>query len=74
MDWVPWVINGLLALVMYFMKASADGTRIELKELRNSLDTVKDTYYKKEDFREFKDELWRRFDKVEKTIQEQIKT
>lgn len=73
MELIPWVLNGLLGLVMYFLKATSDSTKLELKELRHSLDTVKDTYFKKEDFREFKEELWRRFDKVEKTIQEQIK-
>lgn len=62
---LSFIINGLLGIAMYFMKMAHDNTREQLKEQRQEIVHIKDTYFKKEDFREFKDELWNRFDKME---------
>lgn len=59
------IINLLLGGVVWFMKNLYSETKTELKELKQDVDKVKDTYFKKEDFREFKDELWFRLDKME---------
>ena len=50
---------------MFFMKTSADTTKDRINKLETSLDHLRDTTFKKEDFREFKDELWVRMDKME---------
>lgn len=59
------IVNLLLGGVIWFMKQTYTDIREQVKEQRNELDRVKDTYFKKEDFREFKDELWTRLDKME---------
>ncbi len=59
------VLNILLGGVIWFMKQAYQEVKETQKELRQELNTVKDTYFKKEDFREFKDELWTRLDKME---------
>ena len=59
------VINLLLGGVIWFMKQAYSDLKEQVKEHRVELDRVKDTYFKKEDFREFKDELWTRLDKME---------
>jgi len=62
---ISFIINGLLSIAMYFMKQSHDATKEQLKEQRMDIAHIKDNYFKKEEFREFKEELWNRFDKME---------
>lgn len=62
---LSFVLNGLLGLGMYLMKNTNDFRNEEVKDLKEGLKKVQDTYFKKEDFREFKDELWVRLDKME---------
>lgn len=59
------VINLLLGGVIWFMKQSYNDLKDTVKEHKADLDKVKDTYFKREDFREFKEELWTRLDKME---------
>jgi hypothetical protein len=59
------IINLLLGGVLWFMKQTYADLKEAVKEHKQELDKVKDTYFKKEDFREFKDELWTRLDKME---------
>lgn len=59
------LINLLLGGVTWFMKQAYNDLKTEVKEHKQELDKVKDTYFKKEDFREFKDELWTRLDRME---------
>lgn len=59
------IINLLLGGVIYLMKQSYDDLKATVKEHKADLDKVKDTYFKREDFREFKEELWTRLDKME---------
>lgn len=63
-----FIINGLLGIAMYFMKLSHDTTKEEIKNIKVDLKEVRDTAYKKEDFKEFKEELWRRLDKIEQDM------
>ncbi len=65
---VSFVLNGLLGVTMYLMKLSHEHTKEELKDLKKSVENVKDTYYKKEDFKEFKEELWNRLDRMESQL------
>lgn len=59
------VINLLLGGVIWFMKQAYTDVKETVREQQKELDRVKDTYFKKEDFREFKDELWTRLDRME---------
>ena len=73
------VFNGLLGLVSYLLKlehkALKDDNKdlwVECKLIRKELDIVKDKYFKKEDFTEFKKELWARLDRMEDDFTRQI--
>ena len=67
-----FIVNGLLGLVMYFMKMSNDNMKADVKELQQEIKHVKDTYYKKEDFREFKEELWLRLDEIKMDFKREV--
>jgi hypothetical protein len=54
------------------MKQNSDGLRDRLAKVEDDVGKVKDTYFKKEDFREFKDELWTRLDKMENTFERRL--
>jgi len=59
------IINLLFGGVIWFMKQAYSDLKNQVKEHKQELDNVKDKYFKKEDFRDFKDELWTRLDKME---------
>lgn len=60
-----FVVNLLLGGIVWFIKHSYADLQNSQKELKRELDHVKEHYYRKEDFREFKEELWHRLDKME---------
>ena len=63
-----FLINALQGLAMYFMKVAHDNTKERLTSHQQSIDEIKDKYYKKEEFREFKEELFNRLDKMENSF------
>lgn len=69
---VSFILNGLLGVAMYFMKQSHEQTKELLHDQRKDIALIKDTYFKKEEFREFKDELWTRLDKMENTFERRL--
>ena len=69
---ISWVVNGLLAVVAYFLKLEHNSMKEDNKALWSELGVVKEKYYKKEDFLEFKRELWSRLDRMEEDFKHQI--
>lgn len=67
---VSFGVNALMGLVMYFMKMAHDNTKENIKRLEGEVKELRDTSFKKEDFRDFKQELWDRFDKLEKKVEQ----
>ena len=67
-----FVINLLLAGVLWFMKQEFIDLKTQLRDHQNDLKQVKEDYFKKEDFREFKKELWDRLDRMETSWTEKI--
>lgn len=59
------LVNLLLGGMVWLMRQAYLEIKDEQKLHKIELDKVKDTYFKKEDFKEFKDELWTRLDKLE---------
>ena len=57
---------------MYFMKQSHEELKTRLTNLEKFKDDAKDIYFKKEDFREFKEELWNRLDKIEISFDKKV--
>ena len=64
------IFNGLIGVALYFFKAANDLVKQEIHDLRKAVEVIKDTYYKKEDFNIFKQELWDRLDKLDSEIKE----
>ena len=62
---ISFIFNVLLGIIMVFMKQNNDALRERIKKVEDDMDRIKDTTVKKEDFREFKEELWLRLDKME---------
>lgn len=66
------IIQGLLGLVCFFLKQSYNELKEDNKTLWKELAYIKDKYFKKEDFMEFKKELWMRFDRLEDDLNSKI--
>jgi hypothetical protein len=60
-----FLFNGVLGIAMWLLKTSYAEVKEQLKQNSQAIDNVKDHYFKKEDFKDFKDELWKRFDRLE---------
>lgn len=67
---VVWLFNGVMAVALFLLKSNYTDVKETLKNHSDELNKIKMDYLKKEDFREFKEELWKRFDKLEDTIRD----
>lgn len=67
-----FLFNGVLGIAMWLLKQSYTEVKEQLKNNTQAIDNVKEHYFKKEDFRDFKEELWKRFDKLESRIDERV--
>lgn len=63
-QFLHWVLAALLTVLGFFLKGTID----RQKELENSYNNLHDIYVKKDDFREFKEELWKRLDDMKEEI------
>jgi len=64
--------NTLLGLVMYFMKQTNDAQKERIDKLEVHVQHLSDTAFKKEDFRDFRDQLWTRLDRMETDFKQQL--
>lgn len=67
-----WIINGLILIVGFFMRQTLSDVKEQLKDQKKELDYVKDHYFKRADFTEFKDELFARLDRDHAQILREI--
>jgi len=70
---ISWGLNALMGVAMYLLKNAHNDIKEQVKENRDAIARVKEEYFKKEDFREFKDELWGRLDRFEDSVKAQIR-
>lgn len=63
---VVWGTGGLIMILGYFLK----GTMDKLHEHEALLNTMHERYVKKDDFKEFKDELWQKLDDLKAQIKD----
>ena len=63
------LVNLAFGLIMYFMKLDHTNTKENLKRIEGEVKEVRDTALKKDDFKDFREELWKRFDRIEETVQ-----
>jgi len=66
------ILNGLLGIAMYFMKQNNDVVKKQIEDQRADINHIKENYFKREEFRDFKDELWVRLDKMEHTFERRL--
>lgn len=66
--YISFLLNGLLGVAMFFMKTNHDLTKEHIGSLRSDVEILKSSAVRKEDFKEFKEELWRRLDTMESHI------
>lgn len=59
-------IGGVVGIITWFLK----GTMDEIKEHRSQLSTMHERFVKKDDFREFKDELWEKLDDLKQQLKD----
>ena len=64
--------EAILAGLGYLMQTTVRDIKAELKEQRADLAHVKETYFKRADFTEFKNELWNRLDRFEQDVKDQL--
>jgi len=64
---VLFIINGLMGVIMFFQNQAIINNREKFKDLQDQQDVLRDKMMPKEDFREFKKELWERLDQLLKT-------
>jgi hypothetical protein len=55
---------------VWFVKRTVNNAEDNIKHLQNDLQTVKEKYLHKDDFREFKSELRTMFEEIRKDIQQ----
>lgn len=66
------VLNAVLGIGVWLMKTTITDLKEQVKENRDVIDRVKDQYFKKDDFTEFKQELWNRLDRFEQGVRDQL--
>lgn len=69
---ISYVLNGVLALLGYLMRTTLTDLKNDNTRLWKEVTHIKDTYFKKEDFSEFKQELWKRFDRLEDDMKARV--
>ncbi len=69
---VSGVINILVLIVGFFMRQTLADVKEQLKDTKKELDYVKDHYFKRADFTEFKEELFARLDRDHAQILREI--
>jgi len=67
-----FIMNILLGLACYLLKGAHSDLKDDNRALWKEIGYIRDKYYKKEDFSEFKQELWARLDRMEDDFKQQI--
>lgn len=66
------LLNAVLGIGGWIMKMMISDLKDEVKDNRLKIEAVKDQYFKKQDFTEFKQELWDRLDRFEQGVRDQL--
>ena len=70
---ILWIAGSVGAVAMWLAKTWVDSIQRDIKALENDNKYIKDVYFKKEEFREFKQDLWLRLDRFENALESKIK-
>lgn len=69
---LSYILNGVLLVSAYLMRQAHQDLKESNNSLWNEIRMVKDRYFKKEDFLEFKQELWKRLDRLEDDLKSRV--
>ena len=69
---VSLALNTVIGIAMYFMKVTHDAQKDRIDKLEIEIGKVRDTSFKREDFHDFRDQLWSRLDKMEADFKSQL--
>lgn len=69
---IAFAMSTLMGVVSYLLKMQIQMQKDQIKELQNDIKEVREKYYKKEDFQEFKKELWARLDRLEDDFKKEL--
>ena len=59
-----FIINALLGVIMAGLSLAVSSTQSKFRDLQSQQNDIRDKALLKEDFREFKSELWERLDQL----------
>ncbi len=68
-NYISWIINLLMMVAMYLLKTAHSDIKERLKVHDEEISHVKERYLKRDDFKDFKEELWRRLDKIDLSVE-----
>lgn len=69
---IAFAMSTLMGVVSYLLKMQIQMQKDQIKELQIDIKEVREKYYKKEDFQEFKKELWARLDRLEDDFKKEL--
>lgn len=70
---ISWIVAGIGGVAMWLAKTWVDSIQSRLKALDDEIKYIKEVYFKKEEFREFKADLWLRLDRFEIALEQRLK-
>lgn len=70
---IGWIVAGIGGVAMWLAKTWVDSIQGRLKTLDDEIKYIKEVYFKKEEFREFKADLWLRLDRFEIALEQRLK-
>jgi len=68
LDVVSWILNLVLGGGMWLLKNTYEDLKEQVKQNKIDIERVNDRALKKEDFVDFKKELWMRLDRFEDSV------
>ena len=75
LHYISWALNGVLLLLGYLMRTTVEANRKRVDDLETAIKEqgkdiveVKVHYLQKDDFSEFKNELWRKLDDLKSIV------
>ena len=67
---LKWVVFGIMGVSIWFMKRTIDGYDTRLKEQQKEIAEIRRDYLHRDDFKEFKMELWNMFNEIKQDIKD----
>lgn len=70
LDLVVWANGGLVLVLSYFLRGVMDEHKQTKLDLISMKENLHERYVKKDDFKEFKEELWHKLDDLKQQLKD----